>query len=123
MVLKSGSAATLTASSGGQSTVGGLTNIYASDVGAQIIISGSTKGNNGTFDIVAVAPATGATIADGAAVAESGLTWKFIYNKLRGGNFSTTSSGGDTCEFDFDIQKASFVNTDVGFRCCADNPL
>ena len=50
-----------------------------------------------------------------------GLTWELIYNKVRGGNFATTTSGGDTCEFDFDIQKASFANTDVGFRCCFDH--
>jgi hypothetical protein len=24
------------------------------------------------------------------------------------------------CEFDFGIQKASFFNTDLGFRCCFD---
>ncbi|MCU1280549.1 MAG: Tryptophan synthase alpha chain, partial [bacterium] len=120
VVLKSGAAATMTASAGGQSTIGGLTNIFSTDVGAQIIISGSTKGNNGTYDIVAVTPPSSATVTAAAAVAESGLTWKFVYNKIRGGNYATTASGGDTCEFDFDIQKASFANTDVGFRCCSD---
>ena len=54
----------------------------------------------------------------------SGITWRFIYHKLRGGAYSTqlgAGSSGLSCEFDFDIQKASFANSDVGFRCCADS--
>jgi hypothetical protein len=119
--VKQGAGATMTASSGGTSTIGGLANILSSDVGAQIVISGSTKGNNGTYDIVGATPTTSVTVTAGSAVADSALTWKLIYNKIRGGNFTTTTSGGDTCEFDFDIQKASFANTDVGFRCCFDH--
>ncbi len=118
VVLKSGTAASMTATSGGQSTISGLTNIYATDVGAQIIITSATDA--GTYDIVAVSPPSSVTVNSSGAVAASGLSWQFVYNKVRGGNYATTSSGGDSCEFDFDIQKASFVNTDVGFRCCSD---
>ena len=82
------------ASSGGKSTISGLANILSSDVGAQIVISGSTKGNNGTYDIVATTPSTSVTVTAGAAMAESGLSWSIIYNKVRGGNFATTTSGG-----------------------------
>ncbi len=119
-MVKSGTGATLTAAVNGQATVGGLANILPTDAGAQLILSGSTKGNNGTFDILSVVSSTSVVIADAAATVDSGLTWKFVYEKIRGGNYTTQSSGGDACEFDFDIQKASFANTDVGFRCCSD---
>ncbi|MGZ3443302.1 MAG: hypothetical protein ACXVDD_27465 [Polyangia bacterium] len=124
VVLKSGTMASIAnGPMAGQWTVNGLTGIFATDVGAQLILSGATNaGNNGTFDIIAVNSATSVVIANpnGAVQATATITWKFIYNKVRGGNFATTASGGDTCEFDFDIQKASFANTDVGFRCCSD---
>jgi len=42
------------------------------------------------------------------------------YYQLRGGAFDSPS-GGTTCEFSFDIAQATFANSDVGFRCCADN--
>jgi hypothetical protein len=124
VVLKSGAAASIAnGPQAGQWTVNGLTGIFATDVGAQLILSGAANGgNNGTFDIIAVNSATSVVISNplGAVQAAATITWKFIYNKVRGGNYATTASGGDTCEFDFDIQKASFANTDVGFRCCSD---
>jgi hypothetical protein len=43
------------------------------------------------------------------------------YYQLRGGAFDSPS-GGTTCEFNFDIAQATFANSDVGFRCCADAP-
>jgi formylglycine-generating enzyme required for sulfatase activity len=50
------------------------------------------------------------------------------YYKVRGGAFDSPGpmlpsdpSGGDSCEFDFDIFPASFANADIGYRCCADN--
>jgi hypothetical protein len=122
VTINGGSAAAMSAASGGTSTITGLANIAASDVGAQIVISGSTKGNNGTYTVVAASPSPpSVTVTAPAAVSETGLTWKWLYNKVRGGNYVTNSSNGDTCEFDFDIQKAGFANTDVGFRCCFDN--
>jgi formylglycine-generating enzyme required for sulfatase activity len=123
VIVKQGAAATTSAPSGGNITIGGLTSIFATDVGAQLILSGaSNTANNGTFDIVSFVSSTSVVIRNPAGVAGgSGITWKFIYQKLRGGAFSTQQSGGLTCEFDFDIQKASFANTDLGFRCCADS--
>jgi hypothetical protein len=123
VILKSGTAATMTATSGGQSTISnlntGTNQIFATDVGAQIIITSATDA--GTYDIVAVSPPGTVTVKSTSAVAATGLSWQFVYNKVRGGNYATTNSGGDTCEFDFDIQKAAFANTDVGFRCCSDS--
>jgi hypothetical protein len=43
------------------------------------------------------------------------------YYKLRGGSYSSPQ-GGTACEFDFNIAQPGFANTDVGFRCCSDNP-
>jgi hypothetical protein len=124
VTLKSGNAASIAAGpQSGTWTVNGLTNIYPSDAGAQLVLSGAASaGNNGTFDIVSVVSPTSVVIANanGSAQATATIAWAFIYNKVRGGNFLTSSSGGDACEFDFDIQKASFANTDLGFRCCAD---
>ncbi|HXU73273.1 MAG TPA: MopE-related protein [Polyangia bacterium] len=111
--------------SGSSWTVDGLTNILSSYVGAQIVISGATSSaNNGTFDITAVDPAnptTGVVITNAAGVAQSShsTTWAIVYSKLRGGNYATTAPIGDSCEFDFDIQNAAFVNNNVGFRCCS----
>ena len=117
--LKSGSAASMTATSGGTSTVTGLTSIFDSDVGAQLIITSATDA--GTYDILTADTTNNAvTVSSTSAVAASGLSWQIVYNKVRGGNYATTNSGGDACEFDFDIQKASFANADVGFRCCSD---
>jgi formylglycine-generating enzyme required for sulfatase activity len=42
------------------------------------------------------------------------------YFEARGGSFSTPVNG-TSCEFSFVIYPASFVNTDLGFRCCADH--
>ena len=47
------------------------------------------------------------------------------YNKIRGGSYTSQSNGqppdGTSCEFDFVIAVPTFENSDVGFRCCADN--
>jgi hypothetical protein len=120
VVVQSGSGATVTAASGGQATVSGLANILDSYAGAQLVLSGSTKGNNGTYDIASVQSSTQVTITTSTTKAEGGLGWQVVYNKIRGGNYDTTGSTGDSCEFDFDIQKESFANSDVGFRCCSD---
>jgi len=118
VTLKSGTGASMTATSGGQSTVSGLSQIFSSDVGAQLVITSATDA--GTYDIVAASPPSSVTVKSTTAVAASGLSWKIVYDKVRGGAFTTTVSTGDSCEFDFDIQKASFANSDVGFRCCSD---
>ena len=49
-------------------------------------------------------------------VTSSGTT----YYKIRGGNYGNLSAG-TSCEFDFNIGRDGFVNSDIGFRCCADN--
>ncbi len=126
--LKSGSAATIVAGpSAGQVTVNGLTNIYNTDAGAQLVLSNATNpANNGTFTIVSVLSSTSVVISNPSGVTQASpatIAWSFVYLKLRGGAYSTPttqSSTGLSCEFDFDIQKASFANTDVGFRCCSD---
>ncbi|MDB4971117.1 MAG: hypothetical protein JWN44_6806 [Myxococcales bacterium] len=124
VTLKQGATASIAATgTAGQWQVNGLTNIFSTDAGAQLILTGATSaGNNGTFDIVSVTPSTSVVISNpnGSVQAGATITWKFVYNKLRGGNYLTNASGGDSCEFDFDIQKASFSNTNVGFRCCSD---
>jgi hypothetical protein len=126
IVLKSGTAATTAAGPPGQLTIGGLANIYSTDVGAQLVLSGATNaGNNGTFTIVSYVSQTSVVISNAAGVTGgSGISWQVIYVKQRGGAYSTLtsaqSSTGLSCEFDFDIQKASYANTDVGFRCCSD---
>jgi hypothetical protein len=125
VTLKSGAAASIVATATpGQWQVNGLTGILTTDAGAQLILSGAAAGgNNGTFDILSVVSPTSVIISNPNGVAQAAATvvWKFIYEKLRGGNYVTNASGGDTCEFDFDIQKASFFNTNVGFRCCSDS--
>lgn len=95
--------------------------IYPSDAGAQLVLSGSANaGDNGTFDVVSVIDSQTVVIANPNAVADgANLTWKFVYNKVRGGSFSSPQ-GGVSCEFDFDIQKAAFFNNNLGFRCCSD---
>jgi formylglycine-generating enzyme required for sulfatase activity len=127
VTLKSGTTAHVTAGpQSGQWTItnlvdsGGNGAIYPTDAGAQLVLSGSgTAGNNGTFDILSVASSSSVVIANAAGAADAGnVTWKFNYNKVRGGSF-TSQQGGAVCEFDFDIQKAAFVNTDLGFRCCS----
>ncbi|HEX6839568.1 MAG TPA: MopE-related protein, partial [Polyangia bacterium] len=118
VTLKSGTGASMTATSGGQSTVTGLSNIFSTDVGAQLVIVGGSDA--GTYDILTATPSTTVTVKSTSAMALSGLTWQIIYNKVRGGAYTTTLSTGDSCEFDFDIQKASFANSDYGFRCCTD---
>jgi hypothetical protein len=42
------------------------------------------------------------------------------YYKLRGGSHLSLP-GGTTCEFDFDIAKASYADSEIGFRCCSTN--
>ena len=124
VTVDSGTAASIGTPSGGQVTINGLTSILSSYLGAQIVLSGATAaGNNGTFDIVAINSTTSVTIANPAAVAQAtaSVKWSIVYNKLRGGNYATTSPLGESCEFDFDIEKSAFVNNDVGFRCCADH--
>jgi hypothetical protein len=121
----SGTAATIGTPSGGQVQINGLTAMLSSYVGAQLVITNATNSaNNGTFDIVSYVSTTAVVIANPAAVAQTTpatVKWSLIYNKLRGGNYATTSPNGESCEFDFDIEKAAFVNNDVGFRCCADH--
>jgi formylglycine-generating enzyme required for sulfatase activity len=120
----SGTTASIGTPSGGQVQINGLTGMLPSYVGAQLVLSNATNGaNNGTFDVVSYVSTTQLVIANPAAVAQAGATvhWSLIYNKLRGGNYATTSPVGESCEFDFDIEKAAFVNNDVGFRCCADH--
>jgi hypothetical protein len=47
------------------------------------------------------------------------------YYKIRGGAYTSPSDGtppdGTSCEFDFVIAQPTFANSDIGFRCCADN--
>ena len=129
VTLKSGTAAHVTSGpQTGQWTITNLVDsngnglIYPTDGGAQIVLSGSaTAGNNGTFDILSVASTSSVVIANASGAADAGnVTWSFIYNKVRGGSF-TSQQGGEVCEFDFDIQKAAFANNDLGFRCCSDS--
>jgi len=42
------------------------------------------------------------------------------YNDVRGGAY-TTPVGGTSCEFDFVIFPPTFVDSNLGFRCCADH--
>jgi hypothetical protein len=43
-----------------------------------------------------------------------------LYYEVRGGSF-TTPVGGTTCEFNFVIFPPTFVDSNLGFRCCADH--
>jgi hypothetical protein len=42
------------------------------------------------------------------------------YNEVRGGAY-TTPVGGTSCEFDFVIFPPTFIDSNLGFRCCADH--
>jgi hypothetical protein len=42
------------------------------------------------------------------------------YNQVRGGAY-TSPVGGTSCEFDFVIFEPTFVDSNLGFRCCADH--
>jgi formylglycine-generating enzyme required for sulfatase activity len=108
----------------GQLKVTGLSGILPTNVGAQLVIANANSaGDNGTWDIVAFVDGTSVIInVPGGSASTGTATWQLIYRKLRGGAFSTQQPSGLTCEFDFDIQKASFANTDLGFRCCSDSP-
>ena len=44
-----------------------------------------------------------------------------LYYQVRGGNYTNTS-GGTTCQFNFDIAQPTGYNVDIGFRCGSDNP-
>jgi len=46
------------------------------------------------------------------------------YYKARGGSYTSPSDGtppdGTSCQFDFVLYPGTFINADVGFRCCSD---
>ena len=42
------------------------------------------------------------------------------YFKIRGGAWDSFSKA-TSCNFDFEVQQASFQQAALGFRCCADN--
>jgi formylglycine-generating enzyme required for sulfatase activity len=121
VTLKSGTGASISAPDGsGNQTLTGLSGMLSSDKGGQIVISAGPANDIGTFNIVNYVSASSVVIFNPSGSAGSGVTWRIDYYKIRGGNFTTTTSGGDSCEFDFDIQRATFVNNNVGFRCCSD---
>lgn len=81
---QSGTAASLTAVSGGFVTVTGLSGMTSAQIGQYLVISGAaTAANNGAFQITAFASATSVTIANSAAVtpdANNGsITWAVEY--------------------------------------------
>jgi formylglycine-generating enzyme required for sulfatase activity len=43
------------------------------------------------------------------------------YYRVRGGAYNNPATG-ISCNFDFVIEQPTYEYTDVGFRCCADNP-
>jgi hypothetical protein len=124
--IASGTGATVSSVSNGILTLTGLTaGVYATDVGATLLLSGSTNvGNTGSFIIDSVT-ASGSTTtvtledANGVAPDASPIGWSLIYYKNRGGSYSSPAAG-DACEFDYVLSKADFFNTDLGFRCCFD---
>ena len=73
---------------------------------------------------VASGPLAGGAVAAGVAVAAGAgtvVSGGVTYYKIRGGSYTGTS-GGTTCEFDFDLDRNTFANSDLGFRCCSANP-
>ncbi len=124
--IRTGLVASLIVGPAGQVQLTGVTGMSASNVGAVMVITNATGNNNGTFVVASVVSATvvdlfSATPGPIPDAAKNGsINWAFSEYKLRGGAYNQPS-GGTTCEFDFDIQKPGYANSDVGFRCCADN--
>ncbi len=97
-------------------------------VGDPVFIAQSaTASHNGTFAVAVVVNGTTLDLTNSAIAGnfatENNLFWEAglqrTFFDLRGGSY-TSLSGGTTCEFNFDVEQASFVNADVGFRCCFD---